>query len=130
MNRAQRTAAVFLGGAVGGLARAMLVLTLPSLLGWDSAVPLLAVNLGGSLAAGLLAGRLSVHGARSSPRREAIGAGLGTGFLGGFTSYSAFVVGAASPSVLAATLVGCPIAALIGVRTAGGYPVDPTGRPT
>ncbi|MGI6879824.1 CrcB family protein [Microbacterium sp. gxy059] len=70
---------VIAGGAVGSLLR--WALTAPSPTIW----PLAAVNIGGSLALGAVVGIL---GSRR-PRWRAL---LGTGLLGGFTSYSALTV--------------------------------------
>lgn len=68
---------VFVGGAVGSLIRHLIGLALPDL--W----PVFLVNVLGSFTLGLLLG--------SSPRQERRLL-LGTGFLGGFTTYSAFAV--------------------------------------
>lgn len=112
---------VFVGGAVGSLSRYLLALALPGL--W----PVFVVNTVGSFALGLLLGRLAPHqrGARLL---------LGTGFLGGFTTYSAFTldavqlglvggpflaIGFAAGSVafgLVAALVGFAVAEARGVR--------------
>ena len=68
---------VFVGGAAGSLVRHVIGLALPDL--W----PVFVVNGVGSFALGLLLG------ARPGQGRRLL---LGTGFLGGFTTYSAFAV--------------------------------------
>ena len=130
--RARRLALVGGGGAVGGLLRAACALALPHAAGapeW-SAMALLAVNLSGSLLAGVIRGAME--------RRRADGwdgddldALIVAGFCGGFTSYSAFVA-AATPEgawIAGATIVGCPLAAPLGMRLSGGYPARPAGIP-
>lgn len=104
---------VVLGGAIGVAARAALVLP------WGPAahplaLPLVtaAINVTGSFALGFVVGRLG----QSRPRLRAF---LGTGVLGGFTTYSAFAVqtvqlfGAAPVTgmLLAAVSVACGVAA-------------------
>jgi CrcB protein len=77
---------VVLGGALGAAGRAALVLPIrpdaPAL-----ALPMttLAINVAGSLLLGVVVGVLG----SGSPRLRAF---LGTGILGGFTTYSAFAV--------------------------------------
>ncbi|MCR2784649.1 MULTISPECIES: CrcB family protein [unclassified Microbacterium] len=77
---------VIFGGALGVAVRAVLVVP------WGPGVhPLvlpaitMLVNVAGSFLLGLIAGRLG-------PRRPRLRAFLGTGVLGGFTTYSAFAV--------------------------------------
>lgn len=77
---------VVIGGAAGAAARAALVLSFPA----DAhplAVPgvTLGINVVGSFALGLLSGALGEH-------RPGLRLLIGTGFLGGFTTYSAFAV--------------------------------------
>ncbi len=77
---------VVVGGAAGVAARAALVLPIPA-----DAHPLVlpavtaAINITGSFALGALAGALG-------DRRPGLRLLLGTGVLGGFTTYSAFAV--------------------------------------
>ncbi|GGD90538.1 fluoride efflux transporter FluC [Microbacterium murale] len=80
----RRLLLVALGGTVGTAARLAIALLIPD----AGAFPLatLAVNLVGALLIGILATRLP----GSSDTRVF----LGTGILGGFTTYSAFAVGA------------------------------------
>lgn len=68
---------VMAGGALGVLARHLLTLATPG----NDVVALIAINLAGSLLLGVVVGLVG-----SAPRLRAF---LGTGALGGFTSYSA-----------------------------------------
>jgi CrcB protein len=93
--------------------------------GWPWAT--LAVNLAGALALGLLLGALA--GGGDSPRAQGARLALGPGFLGGFTTYSAFAVEvvllarAAAPlsaaSYAAFAAVGGLAAAWLGTKLAG-----------
>lgn len=76
-------AVVVAGGALGVLARAALLapVTQPDLVPWVT----LGVNAAGSLLLGVVVGLLG-------ERRPRLRAFLGTGVLGGFTTYSAFAV--------------------------------------
>jgi len=82
-------AAVFAGGTVGTALRAGIGLVVPSL----HAVPVatIAINVVGAFALGLL---LAVLGRRGSDtgRRRTMRLLLGTGVLGGFTTFSALAV--------------------------------------
>lgn len=80
----RRLLLVALGGTVGTAARLAIALLIPDAGGFPIAI--LAVNLIGALLIGILAARLP----GSSDTRVF----LGTGILGGFTTYSAFAVGA------------------------------------
>lgn len=73
---------VVVGGAVGVLARAIVIAPLA-----DAAVPwaTLGINVAGSLLLGVVVGLLG-------ERHPHVRAFLGTGVLGGFTTYSAFAV--------------------------------------
>lgn len=116
---ASTLALVVAGGAVGVVARA--ALTLP--FGADAhplVVPAvtLAINLAGSFLLGVVVGAL----ADRHPRLRAF---LGTGALGGFTTYSAFAVQSlttftASPVVglalVAVSVFGGVVAAVAGLR--------------
>ena len=115
MERLRDIALVATGGAVGTLAR----YGLDEALGTVGEVPAstLAVNLVGALALGLLVG----HGVSTRLRLL-----LGTGLLGGFTTYSAFAIqahdlGAGGDLVLGAayagvTVVGGLVLAALGLR--------------
>ncbi|WP_074788458.1 fluoride efflux transporter FluC [Austwickia chelonae] len=77
------------GGCLGTAARASIAQAFPVLPGsfpWAT----LAVNLCGALALGFLLGRLALWPDRGAYR--AVRLTVGTGFLGGFTTYSTFVV--------------------------------------
>ncbi|MGO1972513.1 MAG: CrcB family protein [Propionibacteriaceae bacterium] len=90
--------AVVIGGAAGSMARYGSTVLLPTKGGFDW--PLLAVNLTGALCLGVLIEVLTrrAPAGRGEPaalRRARLL--LGTGFLGGFTTYSALAVGALGP---------------------------------
>lgn len=82
-------ALVAAGGASGTVARHALGEALPAAGGLSVAVAL--ANLLGALALGILVGVLTVRGDDAGPRRR-LRLLLGTGVLGGFTTYSAFAV--------------------------------------
>jgi CrcB protein len=75
---------VFAGGSIGTAARLAIGLGIPDAGGFPIAT--LAVNVLGSLLIGILAARL--------PQTTGLRVFLGTGVLGGFTTYSAFMTGA------------------------------------
>lgn len=81
----RRLLLVFLGGSVGTAARLALGLWVPDAGGFPIAT--FAVNVAGSFLIGILAARL--------PRTTDVRVLLGTGVLGGFTTYSAFMTGTA-----------------------------------
>ncbi|GAA1978177.1 CrcB family protein [Microbacterium pumilum] len=101
---------VVLGGAVGVLARAALLLPVddPALVPWVTA----AINAFGSLLLGVVVGWLDDR----HPRARTF---FGTGMLGGFTTYSAFAVqsvatGATEPWLAVALMVASVSAGLVG----------------
>lgn len=111
----RRLLLVALGGMLGTAARLGLALVIPDAVGIPLAT--LAVNAVGAFLIGVLSARLP----GSSDRRVF----LGTGILGGFTTYSAFAVGAVelwSETPLLAvgyallTLVLGVVAAVLGMR--------------
>lgn len=106
------------GGAIGTAARAGLTLAVGDELG-PAFVPL--VNVVGALAIGILFGWRSRM--PESGRAQRAQLFLGTGILGGFTTYSALAVESADPAQLgwgvATVLVGTAAAAL-GVRLGRG----------
>lgn len=104
---------VVAGGAVGVLARAALLAPVadPGVLPWAT----LAVNVMGSLLLGLVVGLLD-------GRRPRLRAFLGTGVLGGFTTYSAFAVETAvwlTTPLLAVGLAAASVVAGVAAAMAG-----------
>ncbi|WP_447911887.1 fluoride efflux transporter FluC [Microbacterium phyllosphaerae] len=79
----RRLLLVFAGGSIGTAARLAVGLWMPDVGGVPFAT--LAVNVLGSLLIGILAARL--------PQTTGLRLFLGTGVLGGFTTYSAFMTG-------------------------------------
>ncbi|MDP3951041.1 CrcB family protein [Microbacterium sp.] len=79
----RRLLLVALGGTLGTAARLAIALSIPDAGGFPVAT--LAVNLIGAMLIGVLAARL--------PGSSDMRVFLGTGILGGFTTYSAFAVG-------------------------------------
>lgn len=77
---------VFLGGGAGSLARYLLGVALGR---WSQHFPTgtFAINVAGSLALGLLFGFAYAHEFRHERELTLL---LGTGFLGGFTTFSTF----------------------------------------
>lgn len=132
MTTMSRIAWIALGGALGGFVRVHLAAGAGLLHGVPDApaVVLLAINLSGSLLAGIVRGRIA--------RRQSDGSDGGTldafllvGFCGGYTSYSSFIAASVGGAawLVAATLLACPFAALLGMRLSGGYPARPAGNP-
>ncbi|MDQ4215316.1 CrcB family protein [Microbacterium capsulatum] len=113
-----RLALVMAGGVAGTAARIGLGLVLPTAAGSGlGAVPwaTLIANIAGAFLIGVLAARL--------PGSSAMRVLLGTGVLGGFTTYSAFAVGTvtlwhANPLLAAAYAVGSVVLG-IGAAAAG-----------
>lgn len=128
MTRAWQTPAlVLVGGACGTAAREAVTLAVPQLT--DVPVATLAVNIAGSFALGWLLARLLTRGGHSSGLAH-VRALVATGFLGGFTTYSAFAMQtvelAGDASLLMAgsyglgTVVLCVAAAWAGIAVGGG----------
>ncbi|UTX54474.1 fluoride efflux transporter FluC [Leucobacter aridicollis] len=107
-------ALVGIGGALGSVTRYLTGYALP----WDANVSTFAINVVGSLLLGLMV-------AGFAGRRPRLQLTLGTGFCGGFTTYSALAVGIAeltrsgevfSAMLLALGTVACTgVASLVGV---------------
>ncbi len=118
---------VFVAGGVGSVARWLVSLACQSAFGATYPIGTLAVNVVGSF---LLAAvvELSVTGGRISPELRVA---LASGFLGGFTTYSAFSHeaftylrdGATGLGVgyLAMTVVACLAACLLGQNAARAW---------
>lgn len=111
----RRVLLVAIGGTVGTAARLGLGLAIPDARGFPIAV--LIANIVGALLIGVLAARL--------PAAHDLRLLLGTGVLGGFTTYSAFTTGTLAlwtdaPLVAAAYAVGSLVlglaAAALGLR--------------
>lgn len=79
----RRLLLVALGGTAGTAARLAIALSIPDAVAFPVAT--FAVNILGALLIGVVAARL--------PRSSDVRVLLGTGILGGFTTYSAFAVG-------------------------------------
>jgi CrcB protein len=110
-------------GALGSLARAGLGFALARALGGHAWLPTLAINLLGSFGMGLA---VAVLGSVSDPlSRHPYSLGITAGFLGGFTTYSAFAYQSydlaekraygALGAYLSLTVVGCLVACAAGV---------------
>lgn len=117
---------VFVGGTLGTAAREALALAFPPVDGVPYTI--LAINVTGAFLLGLLLALLQWRGLDRGPRRAARLL-VGTGFMGGFTTYSALAVdsaaliGGAAPWVgavygLATVLIGA-IATLAGIALGG-----------
>jgi CrcB protein len=117
---------VFAGGGVGTAGRAVLSTAVPA----PGGVPVVvvAINIVGAFALGLLLARLLRSGPDAGPRRD-LRLLLGTGVLGGFTTYSTLAtdtvtllaagrVGAGAGYALATLVLGLP-AALLGLHWGG-----------
>lgn len=79
---------VFFGGVLGTAIRAGIELAWPTQI-WPAAT--FTINLSGSFALGILVGALFVRGPDNALRRR-IRLGVGTGLLGGYTTYSTFII--------------------------------------
>lgn len=77
---------VFIGAGLGGLLRHVMNTTITTLMGTGFPYGILAINILGSTAMGLLAGWLAFRGEAPAELKLF----LATGFLGGFTTFSAF----------------------------------------
>ena len=108
-------AVVLAGGTAGAAAREALTLALPT----TGAIPwtILGINLLGAFLLGLLLDALARRGPDRG-RRRTVRLLLGTGLLGGFTTYSALAVRAAE--LLGAGEVGAGLAYGLGTVLLGG----------
>ncbi len=126
---------VALGGAVGSALRYAAALALPTPGGWPLGT--LAVNVVGAFLLGLLLEAVARRGPETR-RLQRLRLTLGTGVLGGFTTYSSFALevdqllrdGAAALAVgyLGASLVLGTLAALAGVAAGARVPRSAAGR--
>ncbi len=122
-------ALVFVGGGLGAVARYGLVRVSESTLGSGFPYGVLAANIVGSLAMGLVAGWLVArHGGMGAfldlEGHDAARAALATGLLGGFTTFSAFSLDAVrlweqGTQGLAIAYVGLSVALAIGCLVVG-----------
>jgi CrcB protein len=88
--RGARTAVVFAGGVVGTAVRAALETAFPAQPGgWPWAT--FAINVTGAFLLGLLLETLARRGPDAGAR-QLLRLGLGTGVMGGYTTYSTFAV--------------------------------------
>lgn len=91
--QARFLALVAAGGVLGTAAREALTLAVPDPAGFPLAI--LVINVTGAFALGLLLEAL-VRGGPDVGRRRAVRLVAGTGFCGGFTTYSTLTVGASA----------------------------------
>jgi CrcB protein len=133
---------VFVGGGVGTALRAGCLAVLPAVDGWP--VGVLVVNVVGSFLLGLLVAVLVSRTASPSSvpppggrARADLRLLLGTGVLGGFTTYSALsadavgLLAAGRPVIAIAYLVGSVVVGVVAAALgmlAGGAAVAGTGR--
>ncbi|WP_210506419.1 CrcB family protein [Naasia sp. SYSU D00057] len=114
--RARDLGLVAAGGAVGTGLRYAIIEALPS---GGAPLAILAINVAGALALGAL---LEVLGSRPGPVSSRLRLLLGTGVLGGFTTYSALAldtVSFAGAPLIAAAYAGGTLVAGLGAASAG-----------
>ncbi|PZR53321.1 CrcB family protein [Xylanimonas oleitrophica] len=126
---------VALGGALGSVLRYAVSLVTPAPGGWPLAT--LSVNVLGAFLLGFLLEALARRGPETR-RLQRLRLTLGTGVLGGFTTYSSFALeierlpqdGAAAVAVgyAAATLVVGTLAAVVGVALGARVPASTSSR--
>lgn len=101
--RKRYLAVVAVGGCAGTAARELLSLLIPPL--GSLPVAILVINLAGALALGIVLDSLVRRGPDSG-RRRLIRLLVGTGFMGGFTTYSTLAMGTATLLTTGHALVG------------------------
>lgn len=109
------------GGAGGSVCRYLVNLAAARLAGPAFPWGTLAVNIAGSMLMGLLVGVLARHGVQGQGNLRLL---LATGFLGGFTTFSAFSLDAVAlwergQAVASVTYVGTSVVLSIGALVAG-----------
>ncbi|WP_232822861.1 fluoride efflux transporter FluC [Glycomyces dulcitolivorans] len=112
-------AAVALGGAIGSLARYGLLVLYPAAPGRFDLATFLANTIGG-----LLIGAVMVTATEIAPGRRHLRPFLGVGVLGGFTTFSTYIVGIGraldtGAALLAVVYAFATIAAALGAAAAG-----------
>lgn len=133
--RWQHLALVFAGGTVGTALRELLAISVPPVAG--VAVVIVGINIVGAFLLGLLLETLTSRGPDEGRRRR-LRLLLGTGVLGGFTTYSALAtdtsllladnrIGAALLYALGTVLVGA-LASWAGIGAGGALHRRRTGR--
>ncbi|GAA2271148.1 fluoride efflux transporter CrcB [Glycomyces scopariae] len=121
-------AAVSLGGVIGSLARYGLLLLLPPEPGRFDTATFLANTIGG-----LLIGAVMVTATEIAPGRRHLRPFLGVGVLGGFTTFSTYIVGigraaAADAVLLAAVYAVTTLAAALAAAALGAWATRAIGR--
>jgi CrcB protein len=125
---------VALGGAVGSVLRYAVSLAAPAPGGWPLAT--LSVNVVGAFLLGFLLEAVARRGPETR-RLQRLRLTLGTGVLGGFTTYSTFALetdrliqtdAGVAVGYAALTLLAGTLAAIAGVALAGRVPRSTTGR--
>lgn len=125
-SRPATLAAVALGGALGSVLRWLLELALPQTSGWPW--PTLLANVAGSAALTWLV----AHGDRHQHPRW-VRPAVGTGLLGGFTTFSTYavqvaVLGEVGPVMALAYLVTTPVLCVLAAVLVGSLTLRGGGR--
>ncbi|PXA71796.1 CrcB family protein [Cryobacterium arcticum] len=114
--RWQYLALVFAGGTVGTAARELLAITVPPVAG--VAVVIVGINVVGAFLLGLLLETLARRGPDDG-RRRSMRLLLGTGVLGGFTTYSALATD--TSLLLAENRLGTALLYALGTLLVGAF---------
>jgi fluoride exporter len=120
-------ALVAAGGAIGTAVRYLITLVWPA--GWSAPLAILLINVLGAFVLGLILETLVARGPDVG-RRRMVRLGIGTGVLGGFTTYSTLAVDTVTLSLghpvlgmaygLGTVLVGAA-ASVVGIATARAF---------